>query len=229
MTANRTQAQAGPDELLTRLLERLDNRDQGNGAAPIDRAGTRKRILDAAIEIAAARGFEALTVREVAAAAGVKPPALYSHFSSKEAILSEAMMRALADFLAYATTPSEATTPTAQLEEAVHRHVLYQLQHLSLTRANDLLLNAESLDKFLPAEEHELLVGVQRVYYKLLRNRVEAVLPESSTIDRRVATFAIINMCDRVTTWYRPGAGLAPEDVAEQYWGLVQGMLSLPR
>ena len=136
-------------------------------------------------------------------------------------------MRALADFLAYATTPSEASTPMERLEETIHRHVLYQLQHLSITRANDLLLNSESLSTFLPEHEHELLVGVQRAYYKLLRSRVEAVLPDSSPIDGRVATFAIINMCDRVTTWYHPDGGLTPEDVAEHYWYLVQGMLRL--
>jgi AcrR family transcriptional regulator len=221
------QVHTNPDHLLVQLLERLEARDSGNGAAPLDRAGTRARILDAAISMFAAKGFEACTMRDLAAAVGIKAPGLYSHFSSKEAILSEAMIRALADFLTYIAAPSDASTPVERLEETVRRHVLYQLRNLNVTRANDLLLNSEAMGEFLPRPDHELLVGVQRTYYQLVRSRIEEVLAEQSPIDRRVVTFAVINMCDRVTTWYHPGGALQPEDIAVQYWQLVQGMLRI--
>lgn len=221
-----TEAPTAPEEVLAQLIARLDNKDSGNGAAPIDRAGTRRKILDAAIELFAARGFEALTMRDLASAVGIKAPGIYSHFSSKEAILSEAMIRALLDFLTYATAERDASKPLDKLEETVRRHVLYQLQHLSITRANDLLLNSESLGEFLPQADHDLLLAVQRAYYKLVRSRVEAVAANRQ-LDPRVTAFAVINMCDRVTTWYHPDGGLTPEEVADHYWYLVKGMLRL--
>lgn len=216
-----------PEAEVARLLAEAEGRDLENGAGSIDRAGTRRKILEAAIEMFAARGFEACSVRDLATAVGIKAPGLYAHFTSKEAILSEAMTRALTDFLTYIAAPMVATTPSERLEETVRRHVLYQVQHLSLTRANDLLLNSESMSRFLPAHEHELLVKVQRTYYELVRSRIEDAVDPSSGIDPVVATFAVINLCDRVTSWYSPGGRLGPDDLADTYVQLVRGMLQL--
>ncbi len=44
----------------------------------------RERIIDAAIELFASRGFAATTTRELAEAAGVSEAALYLHFDTKE-------------------------------------------------------------------------------------------------------------------------------------------------
>ncbi len=47
---------------------------------------TRQRILDKALELFAAQGYEAVSVGEIAAAVGIKAPSLYNHFSGKQAI-----------------------------------------------------------------------------------------------------------------------------------------------
>lgn len=55
--------------------------------ANADAAVTRARILDAALELFADRGFYGTSMRQIAAAAGLTSGALYHHFESKEAIL----------------------------------------------------------------------------------------------------------------------------------------------
>lgn len=50
------------------------------------REATRQEILTAAWEVARVNGIAGLTLREVAARVGMKPPSLYSHFDSKHAI-----------------------------------------------------------------------------------------------------------------------------------------------
>ena len=50
------------------------------------RAAARRKILDAAWEVAREQGLAALTLREVAARVGIRAPSLYSHFASKHAI-----------------------------------------------------------------------------------------------------------------------------------------------
>ncbi|MEJ8475245.1 TetR/AcrR family transcriptional regulator [Roseibium algae] len=57
-----------------------------------DGRATQERILDAALEIFAERGFGGATVRQIAAKVGVSDPALYAHFKGKQAIF-EALMR----------------------------------------------------------------------------------------------------------------------------------------
>ena len=54
------------------------------------------RLLDAAVAEVAASGFEALTVRKVAKAAGVSAATAYSYFASKEHLLAEVWWRRLA-------------------------------------------------------------------------------------------------------------------------------------
>jgi Tetracyclin repressor-like, C-terminal domain len=84
------------------------------------------------------------------------------------------------------------------------------------------------MSRFLPAHEHELLVKVQRTYYELVRSRIEDAMTPHSGIDPVVAAFAVINLCDRVTSWYSPGGRLGPEELADTYVHMVRGMLYLP-
>lgn len=50
------------------------------------REATRREILDAAWEIARRDGISAVTLREIAERIGMRPPSLYSHFDSKNAV-----------------------------------------------------------------------------------------------------------------------------------------------
>jgi AcrR family transcriptional regulator len=60
---------------------------------------TRKRLYDAAIVLIRERGYEAATLRDVAARAGVSPGLLYRYFPSKRAVLL-ALYDALSDTFA---------------------------------------------------------------------------------------------------------------------------------
>lgn len=51
------------------------------------KAETRKRIADAALELFIARGFDAVSIREIADTADVSVATLYSHFPQKEALV----------------------------------------------------------------------------------------------------------------------------------------------
>ena len=56
------------------------------------RAATRDRLIDAAIALATEGGYDAVGIRQVAAAAGVSVPTAYQHVSSKDELLVEALM-----------------------------------------------------------------------------------------------------------------------------------------
>jgi AcrR family transcriptional regulator len=51
--------------------------------------GRRGEILDAALGVFGEKGYEAGTMREIAAAVGVSEPALYRHYAGKEALFEE--------------------------------------------------------------------------------------------------------------------------------------------
>ena len=47
---------------------------------------TRKQILNAALDLFSQKGYEAVSVQEIASAIGIKAPSLYNHFKSKQEI-----------------------------------------------------------------------------------------------------------------------------------------------
>jgi AcrR family transcriptional regulator len=80
--------------------------------AGVAAAETRERLLSAAAEVFAQRGYEGTRVAHIAAAAGVSNGALYAHFGSKAELLVDALRthgrRLLADL--FAADPSQSIT-----------------------------------------------------------------------------------------------------------------------
>lgn len=67
---------------------------------------TRERILDAATELFAEKGFRATTVGDIESAAGLVPRrgALYRHFASKEGVFHACLERWIADVTGFPST-----------------------------------------------------------------------------------------------------------------------------
>jgi AcrR family transcriptional regulator len=100
-----------PRLALDELDERLFNFSMGR-IAGVTAAETRERLLQAAAEVFAARGYDGTRVADIAAAAGVSNGALYAHFSSKADLLDSALRthgrRHLAD--TFAADPGRSIT-----------------------------------------------------------------------------------------------------------------------
>ena len=80
--------------------------------AGVTAADTRDRLLRAAAEVFAARGYEGTRVADIAATAGVSKGAMYAHYPSKADLLVDALRthgpRLLAD--AFAADPGQSIT-----------------------------------------------------------------------------------------------------------------------
>ncbi|WP_051827692.1 TetR/AcrR family transcriptional regulator [Streptomyces bicolor] len=68
--------------------------------APDAREVTRQRVVEAAADLLAREGREAVTTRAVAAAAGVQPPVIYRLFGDKDGLLEAVAEHGYATFLA---------------------------------------------------------------------------------------------------------------------------------
>ena len=53
----------------------------------LEKTSTKQKILDSAADLFAAKGYTETTIRELAAAVGVKEASIYNHFPSKSALL----------------------------------------------------------------------------------------------------------------------------------------------
>jgi len=52
-------------------------------------SGTKQRIFDVSVELFSQKGYDAVSLREIAAEVGITNAAIYNHFNSKEAILDD--------------------------------------------------------------------------------------------------------------------------------------------
>jgi len=59
--------------------------------APAAKAATRDRILAAAARVLSLKGYSATRLADIAAIAGLRPPAVYYYFSSREELIAEVM------------------------------------------------------------------------------------------------------------------------------------------
>ena len=59
---------------------------------------TKQRILDKALELFSARGYDAVSVGEIAEAVGIRAPSLYNHFPGKQAIFDAIMESTAAQY-----------------------------------------------------------------------------------------------------------------------------------
>lgn len=73
-------------------------------------------IVQAVNRLLAEKGFDLMTVDEVAAEVGIAKASLYKHFSSKEDLAAAAMVRVLGRALAFMATLPAAAPPIEQLK-----------------------------------------------------------------------------------------------------------------
>jgi TetR/AcrR family transcriptional regulator, biofilm operon repressor len=68
---------------------------------------TKERILQAAIDLFAKQGYDAVSMRDLAAAVGIKAASLYKHFASKEELL-ECIFQAYRDLMQHSNEIDDA-------------------------------------------------------------------------------------------------------------------------
>jgi len=90
---------------------------------------TREHIIETALSLVDADGFDALSMRRLAAALGVDPMAIYHHIDGKDALLVE-MARAI-------YTTMDTTPPTGTWREQVH---VFAARYYAITQAHPALV-----------------------------------------------------------------------------------------
>lgn len=95
-----------------------------------EKAATRERILDAAIQAFRKRGFESTTTRDIATAAGIATGTLFNYFATKETIVECLAEQALAR----ARSRFDWEDSQGDLEEGLFAHIATELRQLKPLR-----------------------------------------------------------------------------------------------
>lgn len=162
----------------------------------------RHEILGRAAELFAARGFHGVSMADVGAACGISGPALYRHFSSKDAMLAEMLVSISEELLGVGRTrASVAGSAPAALEQLVAWHVHFALHNKALIVVQDRDWSS------LPADAREQVRSLQREYVELWVEHLQAVHPALDAPRGRAmahATFGLINSTPHSTFLSEP-------------------------
>ena len=131
------------------------------------RSPTAVRILRAAAELIATRGYSATSTRDIAAVVGVEQPAIYKHFSSKSDILAALVGIALGWPLQLADELGELRAPAVV---KLHRWLRESLSHLQASPyvLVSILITPELLQQDRFVTEQALVSKFERVIADLI-------------------------------------------------------------
>jgi AcrR family transcriptional regulator len=183
---------------------------------------TRARLLDAAIAAFAEKGFHGTTTRDVAAAAGMSPAALYVHHRSKEELLHLISRSGHEDTLRlvqHAIASSD--DPATALHTVIHDFAVHHARHHTSARIVNYELAALTPEHF--AEIRGLRHRIEAEIRELVERGVAAGVFD--TPDPRMAGVALLSLGIDIARWYRETGPWTPEDIADRYADMALRMV----
>ena len=186
---------------------------------------TEAAIRDAAVELIARHGFEAVSMRQLAGRVGVQPAALYRYFPTKEDLLFTLLREHMEALLQAWDAARPATNdPVIRLAAFVENHIAYHIARRAETHISNLELRS------LSPERLTAILKLRSTYEKELR----ALLREGAEggvfdlADTGLAAMAIIQMITGVIVWFRPNERLSVEDVTRTYLTMTMRLVGAP-
>jgi AcrR family transcriptional regulator len=172
------------------------------------------------------RGYEAMTMRDLADAVGIRAPSLYKHVASKQELLADILLGLIREMssgldAALAAAPGD---PLARLDAFVRFHVAFHIENRDAT--------------FVCFGEYRSLEpGPRRAFVDLrdgYQARVEALIAAGCAAgifrvpDLKVATYGLIAMLTDVHRWYRDTGPHSRPVLIGHFAQLARALLGAP-
>jgi AcrR family transcriptional regulator len=192
--------------------------EQGQRPAAVE------RLLEAASEAFADKGFHATTTRDIAARVGLSPAAVYVHFASKEELLYELSLVGHQAALAIVVSAAgrAGTAPAERLQAVVSDFASWHARHRRTARVVQYELAA------LTPEHRAVIDGLRRQIQDRMRELLEAGVAAGDFVvpDVPGTALALLSLVVDVARWYRPEGPRSPDDIGALYADLALRMVT---
>ena len=164
------------------------------------KSNRRDQLIAAAERLVAERGFLAVRLEDIGAAAGVSGPAIYRHFPNKEALLVELLVGISTRLLAGATAVvAEAPDAATALDGLIDFHLDFALGESDLIRIQDRDLG------HLPEPAKRQVRKAQRQYVEIWVDVLRRLDRARSEADARLMAHAVFGLLNSTPHSIRPG------------------------
>jgi AcrR family transcriptional regulator len=180
----------------------------------------RQRILTAAAELVAERGYHEVGMSDIGAAAGIVGSGIYRHFDGKSAVLVAMFDRVIDDLTrASAEILSRGLEPAQTLKEFIAAHVRITLEDRMLMRVyHNEIAN-------LPADDNRRLRRKQRIYIEEWVHILDVLRPEADDAVLRAFVHAGIGAVHS-TLFYQ--SGLPADRLAKLMAAAAEATMFIP-
>ncbi|MET8474493.1 TetR/AcrR family transcriptional regulator [Streptomyces sp. NPDC006422] len=185
-----------------------------------------RRLLVAAVEAFAERGYHATTTRDIASRAGMSPAALYIHYKTKEELLLKISRIGHEKALAILRRAVESDgTAAERLTEAVRSFVRWHAGHHMTARVVQYELDS------LGEENRPAIVALRRESDASVREIINDGVKagEFDVPDVPGTTVAVLSLCIDVARWFNAEGKRTPDEVGALYADLVLRMVGAQR
>lgn len=193
---------------------------------PADQTVDREDILRAAAEVLHRNGYEATTMKSIAAQVNLTAASLYHHFKNKDFLLLNVLEVGIDYTIAKLETVAAADASNAEkLAGMIRSHVVSVTSNVAVGAAMVFeiraVLNVSGRigdDKYVEFGARRNRFFARRDYFEsLFRRVIEAGMEagEFRQVDADIVTKAILGAHNWVGAWYRDGGRLSGEEVAD--------------
>ena len=174
------------------------------------------QIVEAAANLFERRGYHETTMDLIAANVGIRKPSLYHYFASKDEILvviHEEMINLII------ATQEDRVAAGELTPDQMLRAIMTDLVSLMETHPGHLRIFFEHWRE-LPEDVATSTSRKRDHYQQLLVDVLEAGVAEGRfrIADTKLASFAILGMCNWTYQWFHPGRGFSAAQVADAFW-----------
>lgn len=187
-------------------------------------AKTMEAIRSAGLRLIYEHGYEAMTLRGLAAEVGLQQGALYNYFSTKQELLFMLVsdhMHSLLSEVDIALKDKAGTLEKLKGFIAFHTHY-----HMS--RKYEVFINYSELRSF-NAENYTIIIGLRHQYEQKLIDLLLVAQEEGivSIQDAKITAYGILAMLSGICQWFTPQGRLSRKDIASLYMSMALGALQV--
>ncbi len=176
------------------------------------RSETESRILDAAARLFASNGFNASTTRQIAAEAGMERATLYHYTDSKQELLYQVCLRAIARGAEEIIGAVQREVgPEARIRALFTQHVLSTVGDLDYQRT--MLLEMRSLR----GKHLAKVVRMRQSYQTFVAAEVREAQKSGyirSDLDEQTLALALLGLLNWTLIWYQTSGQMSPDQLA---------------
>jgi|TARA_R100000322_G_scaffold157868_2_gene117980 AcrR family transcriptional regulator len=156
-------------------------------------------IREAGLDLVHEHGFEAMSLRQLAARVGLQPGSLYNHIETKQDLLFDLIHNHMVTLLASIDAELEGIDdPLERLKAFIAFHLTYHIE-----RKREVFIGSSELRSLEP-KNHRKIVALRKSYEERLYEILEQGCAQRlfKIEDIRVSTYAILAMLTGICTWY---------------------------